>query len=156
MLDAAYSDGIPPEAFTQDPVTPYDDKNKAHFFYRFFVAIPDAKQIQLTLRYNDSTLEDIKTDMKLDTLPAGDDARFSFYLRDASGKVYAHTHATYSHFMIYNYRRVVFDNVDTSVSGMLYLDVYFGDADPETDVPYGSMLVYVPEKSVENYTLPIK
>ena len=157
VLDAAYSEsGLPPEAFTQDPVTPYDNKDRAHFFFRFFVLIPDAKQIQLTLRYNDSTLEDIKNDMKLDDLPTGDDARFSYYLRDESGKVYAHSSATYSHFMIYNYRRVVFDNVDTSTSGMLYLDVYFGDADPETDVPYGSMLVYVPEKSVEKYQIPIK
>lgn len=157
VLDAAYSEeGLPPEAFLQTPVTPYDNKNKAHFFFNHFVVIPDAKQIQLTLRYNDSTLEDIKNDMKLDALPAGDDARFSYYLRDASGKVYAHSSANYSHFMIYNYRRVVFDNVDTSVTGMLYLDVYFGEADPESDVPYGSMLVYVPEKSVENYVLPAK
>lgn len=157
VLDAAYSDeGLPPEAFIQDPVTPYDNKDRAHFFFNYFVLIPEAKQIQLTLRYNDSTLEDIEKDMELDSLPAGDDARFSYYLRDESGKVYAHSSATYTHFMIYNYRRVVFDNVDTSVTGMLYLDVYFGDAEPETDVPYGSMLVYVPEKSVKNYPLPAK
>jgi hypothetical protein len=157
VLDAAYSaEGLPPKAFSQDPVTPYDNKDRAHFFFNHFVIIPDAKQIQLTLRYNNGTLEDIQSDMQLDTLPAGDDARFSYYLRDENGNVYAHSSANYSHFMIYNYRRVVFDNVDTSVTGMLYLDVYFGEADPNTDVPYGSMLVYVPEKSVENYPLPAK
>lgn len=156
-LSAAYSeDGSAPQAFTQDPVTPYDNKDRAHFFFKFLVVVPEAKQLQLTLRYNDSTLEDIQNDLKLDKLPEGDDEGFSFYLRDANGKLYPLSDASYEHFMIYNYRRLVFDNVDTTATGMLYLDVYFGEADPKTDAPYGSMLIFVPEKSVKNYELPVK
>lgn len=155
VLSAAYGeDGTPPEAFLQDPVTPYDNKERAHFFFNYFVLIPEAKQIQLTLRYNNSTLEDIKNDKGLDALPAGDDERFSYYLRDANGKLYPLSDANYCTFLIYNYRRLVFDNVDTSTTGMIYLDVYFGECDPEVDPPYGSMLVYVPEKAVKNYALP--
>lgn len=162
-LESAYSEngGLPPRAYLQEPVTPYDNKEKAHFFFNFFVYIPDADQVQLTLRYNNSTLEDLKKDMELDAIPEGDTDELRFYLRDASGQVYPCIEENYSEFLIYNYRRLVFDGVtlalnDTEIgsAGYFYLDVYYGDADVENDVPYGSMLVFVPEKPVKDYTLP--
>jgi len=164
-LKAAYSEngGKAPEAFLQEPVTPYDNKERAHFFFNYFVYIPDAKQVQLTLRYNNSTLEDIKNDMKLDAIPAADTDELRFYLRDASGEVYPCTSQKHSEFLIYNYKRLVFDGIDLALNdteiggdGYFYLDVYYGDADVKTDVPYGSMLVFVPEKPVKPYTLPEK
>lgn len=157
VLNAAYGEnGEAPIAFTQTPITPYDNEEKGHFFFNSFLCIPDAKQVQVTLRYNDSTLEDIKTDMSLEEVPLGDDSRFSFYLRDGNGKLYSLSQAGFKHQFVYNYRRLVFDGIEIETSGYVYLDVYFGEADPETDAPYGSMLIYVPEAPVKNYDLPAK
>lgn len=135
----------PVSGFTQTPITPYDDNRKGHFFFNHFLAIPAAGEVQVALRYNDSTLEDIAADFGLSEMPEGSDGRFRFYLRDETGKVYALTAESYCHKLIYNYRRLVFDGVDPENCQYLYLDVYFGEADPSLDTPYGSLMIYAAE-----------
>ena len=141
--------------FTQKPITPYDNKDKGHFFFNHFLAIPEIKEVQVALRYNDSTLQDIAADFGLALSPEGTDERFCFYLRDDAGTVYTLTEGSYCHKLIYSYRRLVFDGIDATQCNYLYLDVYFGDADPSCDMPYGSMLIYAAEAPADSVELSL-
>ncbi|MBQ7171567.1 MAG: hypothetical protein IJR89_04755 [Clostridia bacterium] len=149
-------------AFTQEPVAPYDDRKKGHFFFTELLCVPCAKQVQVTVRYNRSTLEDIRLTKSLSLAPEGESAELRFYLREGktdgegniqAGKILSVSEFRYDSAFMYHYRRLVFDGVTPDFDSYLYLDVYYGEADVETEEPYGSMLIYVPEKETKNVSL---
>jgi len=138
-------------AFAQKGLTPYDGSMKGNFFFAYFVRIPEAEQVQVTVRYNLNTLDNIKKDFTLDTLPSEYDERFTFVLRDSDGGVHYPSKSVKSALTVYRYQRLVYDGVPDAP--VLYLDVYFGPADIENDKPYGSMMIYNNLAPVKEYKI---
>ncbi len=157
-LENALAEGRGDDAFTQKPEIPYDSSKEGHFFFDHLLCVPSAGELQVTLRYNNSTLRDIAADFGLPDVPAGDDERLSFWLRSGN-KVYPVSESVFGTAFMYNYVRVVFDGVDFTHAddgntlGYLYVDVYFGEADTEKEIPYASLLVYIPEAPVKEVDL---
>lgn len=134
---------------------------RAEDSYGYFTAcqavyIPDIDQLQVLIRYNDSTLRATEKDYGLDedslgsdkdwyeiTLlvmkdktPENDEDNYGNY-RDAIEFVRIHpTEVTESrHTTLHNYRRLVFDGIDPTETDILavFLDFYFVE-----DIPYHS------------------
>lgn len=101
------------------------DKNG---FYHIsnLVYVPTTQELQINVRYNNSTLD------TLDSYygdRSGEGEIFVFTLVDSNGKVYdSYSYAASSN-IIYNFRRLVFENVSIDNTESLTLNVYYsGDA----------------------------
>ncbi len=115
--------------------------------------IPSISQFQLTVRYNDSTLDKLMTDYKLENKPTGE--VFVFTLSDNLGNVYTEYTYTADKKNMYNYRRVVFENIDMNATKTveedgiavekkfeeLYINIYYKD-DVLLSNPYSKMTIY--------------
>lgn len=115
--------------------------------------VPSTGQFQITVRYNNSTLKKLAEDYSLDEIPSGE--VFVFTLSDNLGNVYTSYEYASDSKKLYNYRRVVFDNVDMNakktveedgkqvekVFEELYINVYYIE-DVLYSTPYGKMTVY--------------
>ena len=138
------------------------EDNYGYFAITRSCFIDEAEQLQILLRYNNSTLEYLKEDYKLSAIPERDAQVFDVTVlvaydltpNDTSdnfgndeGSVRFerfYTTATLSHKKtLYNYRKFVFDGIkiDDSVLAV-YVDIYYkGDVDYDSE-PYGTLLVY--------------
>lgn len=115
--------------------------------------VPSTGQFQITVRYNNSTLKKLAEEYGLEKIPSGE--VFVFTLTDNFGNVYTEYEIAEDSKNLYNYRRVVFDNVDMTakktveedgkqvekVFEELYINVYYIDK-VQLSVPYGKMTVY--------------
>lgn len=138
----------------------YDDPKEGNFFFDELIIVPGADHLQVTVRYNTSLMEAIKTEYKITLDPDADPFEiFEFKLaRTLSGYVAPEdgteevptesvgsigATATAEN-MMYRYARVAFDGVD------------FGLDEGET--PVGWYRLEITIKGVENmkpYTLPV-
>lgn len=123
-LTAASSDGVIPEMLTHDIVTEISQDGKIACYA--FVYIPEIREIQLTVRYNDSIYE--KESLAADTV-------FTFGLTDSDTKaeVTGEILATKKVWM-YTYHRLVFRDVSISDTNDLLLQMYAGDKAVAVDV----------------------
>ena len=147
--------------------------NYSYFGVSNVVFIRDANQIQLTFRYNNSTIRHLKEDKGLDEIPDRSAELYDVTLwavydltpgvvGDDENVEYVRYHPTVELTRaetknLYNYRRFVFDGVEmTSAEKPLltiYMDVYYvGDLDYETE-PYGTLPLYQYVYQNEVYTL---
>ena len=154
----------------QRSITSGDD-NYGYFSITDCKIIPDANQIQTTVRYNNSTLRYTAEDYELDEIPSRDDTVYDVSLviavdltpddeSDNMGNdeesvelIRCHGKTTLSDTKnMYNYRKMVFQlddaNVDLSAlmdEGILlaiYADFYYvGDVDYD-ETPYGTLCLY--------------
>lgn len=101
-------------AKTQKLRAKYDDPDKGQFFCDNLIVIEGADQIQISVRYNASNLEDIQRELKLeDALDGMDPEIFSFRLCDNYGTVYDElTQAAFESRLMYRYQKLVFDGVE--------------------------------------------
>ncbi len=101
-------------AKTQKLRAKYDDPDKGQFFCDNLIVIEGADQIQISVRYNASNLEDIQRELKLeDALDGMDPEIFSFRLCDNYGTVYGElTQAAFESRLMYRYQKLVFDGVE--------------------------------------------
>ncbi len=142
------------EAFTQDLGTKYDGTRKGYYFFEHLLCIPEAGELQVTVRFNDSTLGAMEERYKLEEGSLkGDDPRVSYVLRLASGETLSPKAILEKDILMYNYRRLVFGDIDFETSGYIYLDVYFGDVDVTVDTPFCSMHIFADDERVFTYTL---
>ncbi|MCQ2436312.1 MAG: hypothetical protein MJ101_05345 [Clostridia bacterium] len=111
-----------------------ESQSDGHYSIYEMKYIPALKQVQFTLRYNNGTVKDLKTDIVSEYLSDGeiyasyvdalkshpeaqsavdavDDMPFYFVLRDNNGMIYTTYQYTESHKGLYNYVRLVFDGV---------------------------------------------
>ena len=153
-----------------------EEKNYGYFANEGAVFIEEAEQLQVTISYNNSTLEHTKKDYRLPEIPARDEQVYSISLRimydltpdnkdDNDGKTASAvryerimpTDDPISHKKtFYNYRKCIFDNViiDESVIAVL-LDIhYVGDVNYEKDA-YGSLLLYHFEETNLEYKMTL-
>ncbi len=114
-------------AKTQSLRAPYDDPDVANFFCDNLIVIEGAGELQLSVRYNLSTIENIKTKYGLSGISAEDENLLSFRLVassfvgvDENGKNKYKTsviaeepsYAGRDSFMMYRYFKLAFDGID--------------------------------------------
>ena len=143
----------------QDTITTAE-YNRGYFSVTQYVFIPEAKQVQLVFRYNNSTIEHLARDYGLDAIPDKSEELFDLTLvttkdltpdnqedNEDEGCLamerYYPTTAIRTETSLYTYYRFVFDNVEVTPD-MLYVfaDIYYkGDLNYE-ERAYGTLCLY--------------
>ena len=143
----------------QDTITTAE-YNRGYFSVTQYVFIPEAKQVQLVFRYNNSTIKNVARDYGLETIPEKSEELFDLTLITTTDKTpenrednantenlvmerYYPTEFERTETSLYTYYRFVFDNVEITPD-MLYVfaDVYYmGDLNYE-ERPYGTLCLY--------------
>ncbi len=140
--------------------------NYGYFAVPQFVFIPEAEQVQVLFRYNNSTLEATKEDFNLaEEPPRGteiydasllqitdltpedktDNADGSETLGEVRIKPTSHTVTTTS---LYTYFLYTFDGVTvTDDTIVVYFDIYYGDTIDYGATPYGTLRLYHEESA---------
>lgn len=166
--EAALAEGKEVTVFHQESqydTTTVRDKNYSYFTAKDARFIVEANQVQLLFRYNNATIRHLVEDYGLSETP---DREAELYdvtlyvaydltpadLTDNAGNnpesvKFVRYHATSSEAatsLMYNYRRMTFDGLDTTVTDnpvlAVYVDVYYlGDLDYEAE-PYGTICIY--------------
>ena len=159
---AAYTadpDGF--QILKQEPSTIITDNGR--FWISDVIYLPQAKQLQLTIKYNDSTLKYLKealvnqmnaqngedaVPLTVDDITLPEEA-FDYSVLDNSGNRY-HEHSSISaREQNYNYRRLVFENITVPEHAAFYIDMYYVDAVDYSAIPYGSLLAWNTSLKVE-------
>jgi hypothetical protein len=104
---------------------------------------PETGELQITVRYNASTLEKLQEDFKLAAPPENDpSALFDFTVSDNYGnRAYLLEMETDQKFM-YTYLKLTFTGIDFSLSDWLRVDICYKGEDINYAKPYGSIVVY--------------
>lgn len=137
------------EALEQEPDTYIT--NDGRFWISNVVYLPTAKQLQLTIKYNSSTLKyltqelqaaesdtDESDSMQNESIVLPDEP-FSYSLIDNNGVRYRDYSAEDAKKQNYHYRRLVFENIDLTDITDLYVDIYYVGTQDYAAVPYGSL-----------------
>ncbi len=120
------------DAYTQKLRTPYDDAKEGNFFADSPYYIPAAEHLQITVRYNESSLANVKDKYKLQEPLERKDGLFRYVLRvsyntDAEGNDYRSYEASYSKesdAFMYHYTKLAFDGVSFEGAAWMCVDVY--------------------------------
>lgn len=155
---------------TQDTLT-RGENNSGYFGTADCVFIPGANQVQLLVRYNNSTIRALAEDYQLQTVPGREEELYDVTLllaldltpensednagNDPSSVRFVRLHAVSSKAgtkNMYNYRRLVFDLDDAGLSledlrneGLLlavYADFYYNQDVDYEKTPYGTLCLY--------------
>ncbi len=133
----------------------YDDEAEGYFFCSNVAVIPEAGQLQLSLRYNDALRDDIAKEYSLSELPEDLSELFVFKLRRSGegkeGEAGVPLAATVTpvireSFLMYRYVKLVIDGIDFGAEdseekiNWIRLEVYIkGGSDDE---PFSGNLIY--------------
>lgn len=121
-LRAAYTDGTV-EILTHEVVA--EISSDGYMSCYAFTWSPEAREVQITVRYNNSVFE-------YNNLPT--DSVLSFTLIDsATEKEYTPSYIEEDHFWMYNYRRLVFSDIDVSEASDLVVYMLCGEAQISSD-----------------------
>ncbi len=177
--DAAVAAGEELTVYTQyqkDNITAVPDKNYGYFGVTDAKFIPGADQVQLLIRYNNSTIRHLVEDYGLAETPGRDDRLYDVTLyvaydltpdvaSDNSGEYpesirYERYHATTEDSdkkNLYNFRKLVFDGVKLDDPALpvlaIYVDFYYvGDLDYEKEA-YGTLPLYFHDADWDSYDL---
>lgn len=154
----------------QDTIT-LAEYNRGYFSITQYVFIPEAKQVQLVFRYNNSTIKHVAQDYELGAIPDKSEDLFDLTLVTTTDRTpdnrednadtaqltmerYYPTSFERTETSLYTYYRFVFDNVEITPD-MLYVfaDVYYlGDLDYE-ERPLGTLCLYDDESLWVDYKL---
>ncbi len=151
--------------YQKDYITSVPDKNYGYFAVTDAKFIPEAEQVQILFRYNNSTIRHLKEDYALDKMPDRDEELYDVTLyvvydltpdnpNDNAGNIpeavrgerYHATLSVADKKNLYNYRKLVFDGIDLTPEEhpllAIYVDFYYkGDIDYEKD-SYGTLPIY--------------
>ena len=154
----------------QDTITTAE-YNRGYFSITQYVFIPEAQQVQLVFRYNNSTIKHLARDYELGAIPDKSEDLFDVTLVTTTDKtpdnrednadaeslmMERHYPTTFerTETSLYTYYRFVFDNVQITPD-MLYVFVdfyYLGDLNYE-ERPYGTLCLYDDESPWVSYKL---
>ena len=112
--------------------------------------VPELKQVQVTFRWNQNAEEKLLKDYNLEMLPNTE--LFRFVLSDEKDNVYSDLSYVASDRYVYEYRRLVFENVDVKSVKELYLNIYFVGA--ASSVPYEKLMVY--DYNIKTFTVEVE
>lgn len=151
-LNAAYAehgDDLILQYQNQNPSITRGEKNYGYFSVVSCVFIPQANQVQLVVRYNNSTLLHLQQDYNLPEIPDRTEDQYdvSIVLANSATGEKTRLHPTgepiRENTRLYTYRRFTFENVtfdekDTDV----FVDIYYkNDVNYDTDA-YGRVVIY--------------
>lgn len=138
------------------------EKNRGYFSVTQYVFIPEAKQVQLVFRYNNSTIKALAQDYGLEQIPAKSEELFEVTLLATTDltpdnredntdpkklKMTRYTPSTATRDdtsnSLYTYYRYVFDGITVEPDTVgVFADVYYvKDVDYQKD-PYGALCLY--------------
>lgn len=149
-----------------------ENAGKAYFAVPQAIFIPDAKQLQLVLRYNNSTLKYLAEDYKelCPTVPDRSEDVYDITIvkvvdltpenpdDNDNPKYLAEERYTISDIksaqkQLHNYRRITFEDFELDGALRVYLSIYYkGAVDYEKD-PYATVTIYESEKKDLSYKL---
>ena len=145
--------------------------NRGYFSITQYVFIPEARQVQLVFRYNNSTIKHLAQDYGLGEIPDKSEDLFDVTIVTTTDKTpqnsednadtaqltmerYHPTTFERTETSLYTYYRFIFDNIEITPD-MLYVfaDIYYeGDLDYEKH-PYGTLCLYDDESPWVTYKL---
>jgi hypothetical protein len=152
------------QILSQEPSTFITDNGR--FWISDVVYLPQAKQLQLTIKYNDSTLKYLKealtkqqaeaqttqndggADQPLPEIVLPDEP-FDYSLLDNSGVRYHEYTSAADRAQNYNYRRLVFENIEIPEHAAYYVDMYYVGAIDYSAIPYGSLMAWNTSQDTE-------
>ena len=144
----------PQEAFTRG------DKNYGYFSIEDYVIIPEAKQVQILFRYNNSTVEALAEDYNLPEVPdrmqqlyqvslvkttdlTPDDPNDNDQTLNRLETRYMPSEIITEHTLLYNFHRIVFDGVELTEDDIaLFADIHYVEDIDYDKLPYGSICLY--------------
>ena len=154
----------------QDTIT-LAPHNRGYFSVTQYVFIPEAKQVQLVFRYNNSTIKHLAEDKGLAAVPDKSEELFDVTLVTTTDltpdnrednantdvlemKRYTPSAATRAETSLYTYYRFVFDNIEITPEMLfVFADVYYeGDLNYE-EPAYGTLCLYDDESPWVTYKL---
>lgn len=165
-----YGDDLIMQYQNQDTIT-RAEYNSGYFSVTQYVFIPQAKQVQLVFRYNNSTIRNLAKDYGLEKIPDKSEELFDVTLVTVVDSTpenredndsdesrvkqrYFPSTATRTETSLYTYYRFVFDGIEITPD-MIYVfaDFYYkGDLNYE-ERPYGTLCLYDDESSWIDYRL---
>ena len=169
LTEYYHSTGGEMEVFTQELRFPYDDPDEGNFFCDNLIVIPGANQLQISVRFNVSIIESIKTKYGVELNPDAKE-NFTFKLSViplSKNDETAYPTATitqdpvveYDKMLMYRYYKLVFDGVDFTLPGedeiWIRLEIFINGV--EMEKPY-QILVYedTAESQTDDYVLSKK
>ena len=137
----------------------YSEDNRGYFGIPDYVYIPEANQIQVVFRYNNSTLRHLKEDFGLAEIPDKKSELFDvtlLHVTEIESENASDTAATVEKVrifpssvsrdttLLYTYYRFVFDGVtiNEQTASSVFLDVYYLDSVDYNATPYGTLRLY--------------
>lgn len=138
-------------AKTQSLRFSYDDEDAGTFFADHLIVIEGVDHLQITLRYNLSTLPVLAEKYKMDALDTENNDYLSFRLRDNYGRVYDTVcYRATEGLSMYRFVKLAFDDVElhpeTDAPEWIRLEILVG----ENTEPFSYILVY--ENNVDYHT----
>ena len=151
-----------------------EDENYGYFGIMQAIVIPDAAEMQIIFRYNNSTLEKLPEDFPelCGEVPSRDGTYYDVTLvkvidltpEDATDndkeenlrrERYFPTESATSHTKtsLHNYFRYVFDEINLDDALCVYVDIYYNEAIDYDDDAYGSVRVFSSEANTRVYPL---
>lgn len=130
------------------------------FAVRQCVFIPEANQIQIVVRYNNSTLRQLKEDFGLESVPDRTEDLFDVTIVKTTDKTplditdntdsemlneeryYPTGEPEEAYKRLYSYRRYVFENVTYEDAVGMFVDIYYKGAADYNESPYGALCIY--------------
>lgn len=159
-IKTAYADGVL-KGFKQEQATITREKQSYGYFSVVdYVIIPEASEVQIIFRYNNSTVKSVAEDLGLSQVPSLDHDVFDVTLvkttdltpddqsdniaPDALHKTrYFPTAVVSGRTQLYNYRRIVFSGVDIEDLDIgLFVDIYYIGGINYDGTPLGTLCLY--------------
>ncbi len=135
------------------------------------VFIPEANQVQIVVRYNNSTLKKLAEDFELSHIPERTEELFDVSIVKTVDKTpmditdnadpemlieeryHPANEPEEAYKRLYSYRRYVFENISYDEAVGIFVDIYYkGELDYEND-PYGALCIYEDGYPMENVKL---
>ena len=138
-------------AETQNIRFPYDSADDGNFFASGLIVVKDAGNLQVTVRYNESSLSKVAAFYKLAQTPTPEDGLFRYTLtasyktenKDGDYRTYTSSYLSEDAAYMYRYGKLVFDGVEFEDAVWMRIDIYYG----EEEKPFGHICVYESEAS---------
>ena len=132
------------DAVMQEPLEPFNDNGndgKGWYHLSNIAVSKFAGEVQMTVRYNSrSTINTLMEKYALTERPEGE--VFVYILSDDKGNVYTDYVFSAKSRPLYEFRRVVFTDLNLWGVDVLYLDVYFGEDVSEDGLMSASFVIY--------------
>lgn len=124
-----------------------------------YVFIPEAKQLQITVRYNNSTLRKVSEKYGLDEIPNREDTVFDVSVvkttdltpentddnidpETLSEERFFPSEVKNAYKRLYSYRKFIFDGISYEDAVGIFADIYYIDDVDYVKEPYGALCLY--------------